>query len=62
MKKLLWVLFSLSFALLLFFACDDPTPDGGDGGDSGDGGEIVEQGDSYLPTYGDNIVDYDALM
>ena len=61
MKKLrtLLVIFSLSFALLLFFACDGPTPDGGEG--EGDGGETFEPGDPYLPSYGDNIVDYDTL-
>ena len=65
MKKLrtFLVLCSLVFAISMFFACDDgQTPDNGDGTGGETGGETFEPGDPYLPTYGDNIVDYDSLF
>ena len=51
---------SLLLSLAILTACDGgethPSPD------DGENGEIVDNGDStVIPSYGENIVDYDSL-
>ena len=59
MKKtrafLLFLILALSLSTL--FACNKPEPEPDESGEI----EFEPKGDPYLSTYGDNIVDYDAL-
>ena len=51
MKKTLLSFLALALSLSLFVACNDEEPDG----------DTFTPGDPYLSSYGDNVVDYDAL-